>query len=125
MLIGYCGYYYTAVNYGTGDGPHSICSGDLDGDNDLDLVVANVGSDLTVLLNNGNGTYAASNHIDVDNGCPSPIIKLYVKVKSNMSIVVIPDKYGFQHIPTLPYQTLSSARGNPCWWGGQISGSVL
>jgi hypothetical protein len=42
----------TAITYGAGDDPNSVCSGDLDGDNDLDLAVANFGSDnVSVLIN--------------------------------------------------------------------------
>ncbi|MFH1374294.1 MAG: FG-GAP-like repeat-containing protein [bacterium] len=49
----------TAVNYGVGDGPHSVFSADLDGDNDNDLAVANSHSNnVSILLNNGDGTFA-------------------------------------------------------------------
>ena len=42
-------------------GPASVAIGDLDGDLDLDLAVANQGvsDDVSVLLNNGDGTFAA------------------------------------------------------------------
>jgi ankyrin repeat protein len=47
-----------AVNYGTGDAPHSVFCADLDGDTDLDLAVANSGSDnVSILKNNGDGTF--------------------------------------------------------------------
>ena len=47
-----------AVNYGAGDYPYSVFCADLDGDIDLDLVVANAGSDnVSVLKNNGDGTF--------------------------------------------------------------------
>ncbi len=40
--------------------PWSVFSADLDGDGDLDLATANVGTDdVSVLLNNGDGTFAA------------------------------------------------------------------
>ena len=43
-----------AVNYGVGNGPRSVAIGDLNGDNDMDLTVANrYGGDVSVLLGNG------------------------------------------------------------------------
>ncbi len=53
------GTYAAAVNYAAGDGPRSVFAGDLDGDSDLDLAVANAYSDnVTVHLNNGDGTFS-------------------------------------------------------------------
>jgi hypothetical protein len=50
-----------AVNYGAGDAPFSVFCADLDGDNDLDLAVANFGSDnVSILQNNGDGTFASA-----------------------------------------------------------------
>ncbi len=47
------------VDYGVGNGPTSIFSVDLDGDGDNDLAVANWNNgNVSVLLNNGNGTFA-------------------------------------------------------------------
>ena len=49
-----------AEAYGAGDQPQSVAIGDLDGDLDLDLVVANEGGhNVSVLLNAGDGTFAA------------------------------------------------------------------
>ena len=45
--------------FGAGNSPNSVAVGDLDGDLDLDLAVANFfGDDVSVLLNNGDGTFA-------------------------------------------------------------------
>ena len=44
------------VNYGTGDGSYSVFCADLDGDNDLDLAVANWDI-VSILKNNGDGTF--------------------------------------------------------------------
>lgn len=47
------------VRYAAGGRAYSVMLGDLDGDGDLDMVVANESSDDTsVLLNNGDGTFA-------------------------------------------------------------------
>jgi hypothetical protein len=48
----------SAVNYGAGDGPYYIFCSDLDGDLDMDIAVANGNSNnVSVLKNNGNGTF--------------------------------------------------------------------
>lgn len=50
-----------AVNFPAGDAPISVFAADLDGDNDLDLAVANyLGGNISVLKNNGAGTFAAA-----------------------------------------------------------------
>lgn len=49
------------VPYSVGTDPGWVAVGDLDGDDDLDLVVANEGSDnVSVLLGNGGGSFAAA-----------------------------------------------------------------
>ena len=52
------------VPYGVGNAPYYAAAVDLDGDGDLDLAVANSGllggvGNVSVLLNNGEGTFAA------------------------------------------------------------------
>jgi hypothetical protein len=48
----------SAVNYGTGHAPRCVFCADLDGDGDLDLAVANLGSNnVSILKNNGDGTF--------------------------------------------------------------------
>ncbi|MBI1336330.1 MAG: hypothetical protein GC164_05145 [Phycisphaera sp.] len=47
------------LKIGVGNGPEVILTADLDGDNDPDLVTANTSDNsITVLLNNGDGTFA-------------------------------------------------------------------
>jgi 6-phosphogluconolactonase (cycloisomerase 2 family) len=49
------------VNYSAGDGPTSVFCADLDGDTNLDLVVANSGGgNVSILKNNGNGTFQSA-----------------------------------------------------------------
>ena len=57
------------VTYGVGGTPYSVAVGDLDGDSDLDLVTANSGSDnVSVLLNQGDGTFASQVNYGVGSG---------------------------------------------------------
>ncbi len=53
--------FYPAVNYDTGDRPYSVAIGDLNGDGDPDLAVANRESDnVSVLLGNGDGSFQSA-----------------------------------------------------------------
>ncbi len=61
-------------DYPVGTAPYSICSGDFDGDLDSDLAVANyLSSSISILLNNGDGTFATAVNYDVG-GWPRDII---------------------------------------------------
>ena len=57
-----------AVNYEVGHFPNSVFCADLDGDSDLDLAVANDGSDsVSILKNNGDGTFEFDSNYAVGN----------------------------------------------------------
>jgi len=63
------GTFAAQTRYAAGDNPTSVSLGDLDGDGDLDMAVANASSaDASVLLNNGDGTFAAQTRYAVGDG---------------------------------------------------------
>jgi hypothetical protein len=55
------GTFTPAVNYTPGSSPRSVCTGDFDEDNHIDLAVANGGSDnVSILLGSGDGSFATA-----------------------------------------------------------------
>src|SRR5262245_22214584 len=57
------------VNYGANDNPRSVAVGDLNGDGKADVVVANsASSNVSVLLGNGDGTFATAANYDAGGG---------------------------------------------------------
>ena len=60
-----------AVSYATGAAPKNLTSADIDQDGDLDLVVPNIdGGTVSILRNNGNGTFAPK--LDLSTGITLP-----------------------------------------------------
>ena len=67
------GSFQSAVNYGAGDGPSSVAIGDLNGDANLDLAVANRYSDnVSVLLGNGDGSFQKRGELQ------TPVTRLFL-----------------------------------------------
>src|SRR5262245_2735189 len=67
-----------AVFYGAGTTPVSVEAGDLDGDQDNDLAVIDIGGHLQILFNNGNGTFQPA--VPHNNLWPSSSYTVDVKV---------------------------------------------
>ena len=66
---------FVGLEYPAGDQPISVAIGDLDGVNGPDLAVANnTSDDVSVLLNQGDGTFAAALAYDAGNGSRSVAI---------------------------------------------------
>ena len=69
LVAGTASGFLSAVSYGVGDGPRLVAVGDLDDDGHDDLAVASEGSDeVSVLLGNGDGTFAAAVSLPVGDG---------------------------------------------------------
>ncbi|PJA26533.1 MAG: hypothetical protein CO189_10465 [candidate division Zixibacteria bacterium CG_4_9_14_3_um_filter_46_8] len=57
------------IDYTAGDGPYSLFCADLDGDGDYDLAVANrYSNNVSILKNNGNGTFLEPINYDAGDG---------------------------------------------------------
>jgi hypothetical protein len=64
--ISYAFCFNPAVNYAARSNPYAVYAADLNGDGEPDLAVANEGSrDVSVLINNGDGTFAAAVNYEV------------------------------------------------------------
>jgi Ca2+-binding RTX toxin-like protein len=63
------GYFATATNFPTGDGPQSVAVGDFNGDSDPDLAVTNVYSDdVSILLGGAGGSFGAPTNLSTGSG---------------------------------------------------------
>ena len=61
------------IDYGTNEGSAAVFASDLNGDDFIDLAVANAGShDISILLNNGDGTYQTTVNYPTGGSEPKP-----------------------------------------------------
>lgn len=59
-------YPQSAVNFGAGNGPHSVYAADFDGDGDLDMAIANYNSNtVSIRLNDGTGNFSGATDVGV------------------------------------------------------------
>jgi hypothetical protein len=83
-----------AVSFAVGDRPFSVAVADLDGDDILDLVSANLGSDsVSVLLGNGNGTFQDATPFVVG-GAPRSVAVADINGDSRPDLVTANDLSG-------------------------------
>ena len=103
--------------------PLDVVLADLNSDGHLDIVTANVGSrDVTVLLNNGHGRFAASRSSPIPtgmashlvavadfNGDDSPDLAITAHASNDVAILLSDGKGGFLPSPGSPYAALQSS----------------
>ena len=58
--------FLTYNSYGVGGSPIAFCSGDLDGDGDLDLAVLDYYRIISILMNNGDGTFQDTVNYEIE-----------------------------------------------------------
>ncbi len=83
--------FVNATLHTVGTNPVAIASADLDGQNRVDLVVANQGSNnASVLLSTGNGTFGASatNYAIANSGSPTGVVLIDINADGHNDIVV-------------------------------------
>ena len=80
----------TTFSTGSGSSPWSVVAADIDGDNKLDIVVANLDMDnVGVLLNTGSGTFSAQRTYSTGSGSsPWSVVAADVDGDSKLDIVV-------------------------------------
>lgn len=77
-----------AVAYDVGHSPRCVFCADLDGDGDLDLAVANLGShNVSILKNNGNGTFQPPVNYDTG-GAPYSLFCADLDLDGDLDLVV-------------------------------------
>jgi len=80
-----------AVSFGVGNQPDSVAAGDYDGDGDADLAVTTDNPDkIDLLLNNGDGTYAAGGSVILPNSSsPGELIAADLDGDGDVDLAVV------------------------------------
>ena len=75
ILMGFgTGTYASPVDTPTGDSPGDLKAADLNGDNKLDLITVNGSNGVSVLLNNGSGSFSFPTHFPTPAGLVNPTL---------------------------------------------------
>ena len=87
----------TPATVGVGSLPGSVAVGDFNGDNVLDIVAANFGSNtVSILLGNGNGTFGPATTFPVVLGI-QPISVAVGDFNGNNVLDIVTANFGFQY----------------------------
>lgn len=117
-LTNSCGVpFHPKADYQTGVNPYTVTLADLDNQNGVDILVANMGPDsVSILINNGNGIFSPRNSIPLAvNSDPLAVAAVHLDGDAFLDIVVI--LYGTSGFVTLP--------GNGDGTFGQITETVI
>jgi len=88
-----------AANFGAGTGPVSVTTGYFNADSNLDLAVANYGTDnVSILLGTGTGTFGAAANFGAGTG-PISVTTGYFNADSNLDLAVA--NYGTDNVSIL------------------------
>ena len=87
----------TSYSTGIGSQPHSVAVGDLNNDNQTDIIVANYGTHtIGVFLGFGNGSFATVQLLSTGIACPLSVVVGHVDGDDRLDLVVA--NYGTQNI---------------------------
>jgi len=110
------------VTYDVGNTPRYVAVGDLDGDNDVDLVTANIDdNNVSVLLNQGDGTFASQVTYGAG-GLPHSVAVGDLDRDGDLDLVTA--NYGDDNVSVLMNQGEGTFAGQVTYGGGSGSYSV-